>query len=590
MARVRDTKKERPKDARGTLRRVLDYVMDFRLSLAGILLLAAVGNVLSLLGPSMAGKAIRAADAGPGQVDFAVVYRYAKWMLVCYVSASLVTFSVNLGMMRTGRLIARKLRQDVFDKLTALPVSYFDRHQAGDIISRVSYDVDVITTCISTDIVQILNSCITVAGSMVMMAVISPPLALITLITVPLSIQYTRHISRVTRPLYARRSAAYGQMNGFVEERLSGHRTIQAYAREEDMAAQFAAINGEAANAYYEATHMAKRVGPSVGFINNLGLALVGLVGSLLYMGGVIDLGNISSYVLYSRKFSGPISEIANIVNEIYSALAAAERVFRLLDAQEEEPDVPGAGDLENARGQVELRDVNFGYVPGRPVLRDFHLRARPGQLIAIVGPTGAGKTTVINLLMRFYDAESGTCLVDGGDMYGYTRRSLRRAYAMVLQDTWLFRGTIYENIAYGKGGATRDEVVAACKAARIHGYIMQLPQGYDTIVGEDGAAISKGQKQLLTIARAMLYDAKMLILDEATSNVDTATEAHIQRAMRRLMADKTCFVIAHRLSTIQSADWILVVDQGRVVEEGTHPSLMAARGPYYRLYAAQFE
>jgi len=586
----REAAKERPRDARGTLRRTMRYVMEYRWTLAGILALVLLGNILSLLGPSLAGEAVGAAAAGKGKVDFALVYHYAKWMLICYAGSSLVTFAVNIAMMRTGRLIAKKMRNDVFFKLMELPVRYFDRNQAGDIISRVSYDIDVVSTSISTDIVQILTSVVTVAGSLTMMVVISPPLALITLVTIPLAVYYTRHMNRLTRPLFARRSAAYGRMNGFVEEKFSGIRTIQAYAREEQVAVEFAAINKEAADAYDQATRMAKKVGPSVGFINNLGLALVGMVGSLLFLGGYVDLKKISAFVLYSRKFSGPINEIANITSEIYSALAAAERVFRLLDEEEEPADRPDAAVLADVRGEVRLEDVSFGYEPGRTILKDFSLWAHPGQLVAIVGPTGAGKTTIINLLMRFYDAESGYCEVDGQEMYSLTRKSLRGAYAMVLQDTWLFRGTIFENIAYGKENAAMEEVVAAAKAARIHSYIMQLPQGYDTVISEDGGNISKGQKQLLTIARAMLYDARMLILDEATSNVDTTTERHIQRAMRSLMADKTCFVIAHRLSTIQNADKILVIDQGRVVEQGTHGELMARQGAYYRLYAAQFE
>ena len=482
------------------------------------------------------------------------------------------------------------MRGDVFDKLLELPVSYFDQNQAGDIISRVSYDVDVVATCISTDLAQILTSIVTVAGSFLMMAVISPALTGVTLVTIPLAVWYTRRMNRVTKPLFARRSAAYGAMNSFVEEKFSGHRTIQGYAREDWSAQAFGDINRDAAGAYREATRAAKSMGPTVGFINNLGLALVGTLGSLLYMGGLIDLGKISAFVLYSRKFSGPINEIANVTGEIYSALAAAERVFRLLDAPGETADGAEAVPLARVQGEVELEDVTFGYAPDRPVLRHVSLSAQPGRLVAIVGPTGAGKTTIINLLMRFYDAQEGRCRVDGGDMYGYTRESLRRAYAMVLQDTWLFEGTVYENIAYGREDASRQEVIAAAKAARVHAYVMQLPQGYDTVIREDGGNLSKGQKQLLTIARAMLYDAKMLILDEATSNVDTATERQIQTAMRELMAGKTCFVIAHRLSTIQNADLILVVDRGQVVEQGTHRALMARQGAYYRLYAAQFE
>lgn len=590
LAQPRNGKRERPKNAKGTLLRILKYCIHNKPLFVFTLFLVLVSNTLSLLGPSLAGKAVGAASAGKGLVDFALVYRYAGAMLACYLASSALSFLVNINMMRMGRVMGKKLREDVFHHLMELPVSYFDRNQAGDIISRVSYDIDVMTTSMSTDIVQILTSSVTITGSLIMMIVISPPLAAITLVTIPLAVFYTKHMNGKTRPLFSRRSAAYGKMNGFVEEKFSGVRTIQAYDREEQMGVEFAAINREAAEAYEIATATARRLGPSVGFINNLSLALVGMVGSLLFLGGHANLEKISSFVLYSRKFSGPISEIANITNEIYSALAAAERVFRMLDEPSEIADREDAAELSNVRGEVSLSDVSFGYTKDRTILKDIDLHAAPGQLIAIVGPTGAGKTTVINLLMRFYDTQDGTCLVDGRDMYGYTRESLRRAYAMVLQDTWLFRGTIYENIAYGKENATREEVVAAAKAARIHNYIMQLPSGYDTIISEDGGNISKGQKQLLTIARAMLYDAKMLILDEATSNVDTSTERHIQRAMRDLMADKTCFVIAHRLSTIQNADKILVVDDGCIQESGTHEELMAKKGAYYKLYAAQFE
>nr|MCR5229879.1 ABC transporter ATP-binding protein/permease [Solobacterium sp.] len=331
-------------------------------------------------------------------------------------------------------------------------------------------------------------------------------------------------------------------------------------------------------------------IGPSVGSINNIGLGLIAMVGSLLYMKNIITLGSISSFVLYSRKFSGPINEIANIINELFSALAASERVFSLLDAEEELKDRENASELTDVKGNVELEHVSFGYDKDRTIIHDLSMKADAGKLIAIVGPTGAGKTTIINLLMRFYDPDAGSIKVEGNDIRNYTRKSLRSSYAMVLQDTWVFQGTIFDNIAYGKENATMDEIVAAARAAHIHPFIMRLPQGYQTVISEDGGNISKGQKQLLTIARAMLYDARMLILDEATSNVDTNTEKQIQKAMRRLMKDKTCFVIAHRLSTIQNADLILVLNHGDVVEQGTHESLMKAKGFYYQMYSAQFE
>ena len=581
-------KKERPKNARGTLLRILRYIMSYRYVMLVLLVCTLASNVGNLLGPSFAGKAIGAA-VGKGQVDFDTVAYYAGCMLAAYLLSNLMSFLVNLGMMRMGRKVANRMRRDVFAKLMAMPVRYFDRNQAGDIISRVSYDIDVVTTSLSADLIQVLTSVVTVAGSFLMMCLISPVMVLFMCVTMPLAILFTRYMGKRTRPLYARRSAAYGRMNGYVEEMFSGQKTILAYAYEDDVCRDFSAINQEAADAYCAADTLGMTTGPTINMINNLGLSLIGMVGAILYLLGGAGMEQISAFVLYSRKFCGPINEIANIINEIYSALAAAERVFALLD-QEETADLPGAEVLEEVEGEVEARHVNFGYLPGKTVLRDLNFRAEKGKTIAIVGHTGAGKTTIINLLMRFYDVDSGEIRVDGHEIRHLTRDSLRRAYAMVLQDTWVFGGTIFENIAYGKEGATREEVVAAARAARIHSYIMRLPQGYDTVISEDGGNISKGQKQLLTIARAMLYDTQMLILDEATSNVDTNTEQQVQRAMQELMKGKTSFVIAHRLSTIQHADKILVMEHGDVREQGTHEELMKKRGVYYRLYAAQFE
>ena len=587
---ARDSIMRKPKDTRGTFRRMVSYLGPFRYLMLLIFALCILSNLLSLLGPNLAGSAINEAAAGKGKVNFDKVSYFAMRMLICYVASSLLTISIHMLMVRISKTVANRLRQDVFNKLMVLPVGYFDRHQSGDIISRVSYDIDVISTCMATDVVSILTSLVTVIGSLVMMISISLPLSAVALITVPASILYTTRMRKITQPRFAKRSKNYGIMNGFVEEMLSGQKTIQAYAYENRVDEKFDHINTDAAQAYYDADSYGVTIGPTMGFINNLGLSLIAMFGSILYMSGLIGLGSISSFVLYSRKFSGPINEIANIINELFSALAAAERVFTLLDEKEEVADRENAQELRDAKGNVELSHVSFGYDPGRTILHDLSLRADSGKLIAIVGPTGAGKTTIINLLMRFYDVDSGQILVDGVDHRDYTRRSLRGAYAMVLQDTWVFQGTIFDNIAYGKENATMEEVVAAAKAAHIHPFIMRLPDGYQTVIHEDGGNISKGQKQLMTIARAILYDARMLILDEATSNVDTSTEREIQRAMRDLMKDKTCFVIAHRLSTIQNADRILVLNHGDVVEQGTHDTLMKARGFYYQLYHAQFE
>ena len=585
-----DSVKKKPKDTKGTLLRLLSYMGKYRFAFFGIVLMSLVSNVLGLLGPSFAGSAINAAAAGEGKVNFAEVFRYATLMLGVYVLSSVLSIIISIMMTRVSRRIAERMRQDVFEKLLRMPVGYFDRNQAGDIISRVSYDIDVIGTCIATDATQILTSLVTVIGSLTMMIIISPILSLTTLVTIPIAIIYTVRMKKITQPLFSKRSKSYGKLNGFVEEMFSGQKTIQAYAYEEKVENRFDKINHEAADIYREAEYHGCTIGPTVNVVNNLGLALVTIMGAFLFMYKRIGIGQISSFVLYSRKFSGPINEIANILNEIYSALSAAERVFDLLKSDEEVADIENAVEPEDVRGDVEMEHVSFGYVPGKTILHDLSLKADSGKLIAIVGPTGAGKTTIINLLMRFYDVDSGRVIVDERDVREYRRKNLRAAYAMVLQDTWVFNGTIFDNIAYGKENATREEVIEVAKAAHIHSFIMRLPQGYDTVISEDGGNISKGQKQLLTIARAMLYDSKILILDEATSNVDTGTEKRIQKAMRELMKDKTCFVIAHRLSTIKGADNILVANHGDVIEQGTHEALMESKGFYYSLYRAQFE
>lgn len=590
----RGGKKERPKDVRGTLIRIIRYLLEYKWVVLILLICSFLSNIGNLLGPRFAGQAISAAEqgykAGIGKIDMNLVRHYAMLMLGVYIGSNVLSFLISIGMARVGRQVAENMRRDVFAKLMRMPVGYFDKHQAGDIISRVSYDIDVVSTSLSADVIHIITSLVTVAGSFIIMCTISLPLVLCMLFTIPVSIWFTRRMGKITRPLYAKRSVAYGKMNGFAEEMFTGQKTILAYAQEERISEKFSSINKEAAEAYKNADGMGMRMGPTIGMISNFGLAAIGMGGAVLYMLEIVSLGQISSFVLYSRKFSGPINEISNIINEIFSALAAAERVFQLLDQMEECKDMEHAEVLRDCKGHVEAEDVSFGYLPGKTVLHHLNMEARTGETIAIAGHTGAGKTTIINLLMRFYDPDSGEIRLDEKPQTQYTMESLRRNYAMVLQDTWLFQGTIFDNIAYGKEHATMEEVVRAAKAARIHNYIMRLPQGYNTVITEDGGNISKGQKQLLTIARAMLYNTNMLILDEATSNVDTTTERQVQKAIRSLMKNKTCFVIAHRLSTIQNADQILVVDHGNVVEQGTHEELMRSKGSYYRMYASQFE
>jgi len=586
----RGGEKQKPKNASKTLKRLLGYMLKYGWVFFILLICAFASNIGNLYGPDFAGRAINEATAGKGNVNMPMVIHYGLLMLLVYVGSNILSFLVNIGMMRVGRKVARNLRRDVFNKLMELPVDYFDKHLAGDIISRVSYDIDVVCTSLSSDIVQILTSFVTVVGSFIMMCMISLPLVMCMVFTIPASVLFTRYMGKKTRPLYRARSRAYGEMNGYAEEMFTGQKTILAYAHEDQVCEGFSEINKKAAQAYKDADGLGLTMGPTIGMISNIGLSAIGLGGAILYMYNIVGLGQISSFILYSRKFSGPINEISNIINEIFSALAAAERVFALLDEAEEVRDIEGAVTLKNAKGHVSVNNVEFGYLPGKTILHDFNMEAKPGETVAIVGHTGAGKTTMINLLMRFYDPQRGRICVDSRENRQYTMESLRKSYSMVLQDTWVFNGTIFDNIAYGKENATHEEVAAAAKAAHIHNYIMKLPGGYNTVISEDGGNISKGQKQLITIARAMLYDTGMLILDEATSNVDTATERKVQDAMKKLMHGKTCFIIAHRLSTIRNADNIIVMEHGDVIEQGSHDVLMSLKGAYYRLYQSQFE
>ena len=572
------------------LRRFWRYLGKNRFLLLLAMALSMTSSLLALYGPKLSGQAINAIDLGAGKVDFDTVFRCAGLMVVFYILSAILSYCLHLTMLHLSRRVSRGMRHDVFESLSRLPVGFFDRYQTGDIISTITYDVDTVNQSLSSDLLQVLQSVITVTVSLGYMLSIAPKLVIIFAFTVPITFFFARWLAGVVRPLFRRRSAKLGALNGFVEEMLSGQKTIRSYGREEAVAREFDRRNQDAVDAYTKAEANGTLTGPSVNCISNVTLSLLCVFGSVMFARGQILLGDLSSFVQYSRKFSGPINEFANIMSEIQSAFAAAERVFGLIDAQPETPDAADAEVLTQVGGDVRLEQVDFSYEKGKPIIEALDLHAEPGSLTAIVGPTGAGKTTIINLLMRFYDVDTGTVLVDDKDIRGLTRSSLRKAYTMVLQDTWLFHGTIFDNIAYGKPGATMEEVVAAAKAARIHSFISRLPQGYDTVLTDNGTAISKGQKQLLTIARAMLLDAHMLILDEATSNVDTRTEQQIQAAMRQLMKNKTCFVIAHRLSTIQAADHILVLDQGRVVEQGTHDTLMAKKGFYWRLYQSQFD
>ncbi|MBO7293263.1 MAG: ABC transporter ATP-binding protein [Clostridia bacterium] len=589
--------KKRPR--RGTLLRLARYVLRQWPLFLIALLLTLGANQLSLLGPRYSGAAIDAVSR-EGGVDFPSVYENVLRMLACYVISALLSYILSVVMIRLSQRITYRMRKQVFEKLTTLPVGYFDTHATGDIISHLSYDIDTINATLSHDLVQVMTSVYTVVGSLAFMWQISRPMILIFAVTVPVSILFTRYRSRSVRPMFSRRAKKYGELNGFAEEMFSGSRTIAAYGRQGIISERFNKINGEAMDAYYGAEYKGALLFPTVSLINNLSLTLVAVFGGILYMysqnGMVladsvffITLGGVAQFVQYSRKFAGPINELSNILHEFQSAFSAADRVFAVLDEPPEPADAEDAVTPPSIRGEVAIDGVTFGYTEGRTILKNMTVTARPGKTVAIVGPTGAGKTTVINLLMRFYDPGSGEIRIDGIPAMRLRRDDLRRAFTMVLQDTWLFAGTIYDNIVYGREDATPEEVYEAARRARIASYIEGLPDGYDTVLSDDGVNISKGQKQMITIARAFLSHAPILILDEATSNVDSRTEIQIQSAMAELQRDRTCFVIAHRLSTIQGADVILVIKDGEIIEQGNHEELLRAGGFYHSLYHSQF-
>ena len=598
--KVKKVKKDKTqKSKKGIFLRLSKYVLQQWPLFIIAVILTLSANVLSLLGPKYSGAAIDAIEFDSG-VNFPVVWENIGFMLVCYLISAILTYILSIIMILLSQKIIYKMRKQVFEKLTTLPVNYFDTHATGDIISHLSYDIDTINSTLSHDLIQVMTSIYTVVGSLIFMWHISKPMLLIFTITVPVSILFTRYRSKVVRPLFRKRAKKYGELNGFAEEMLTGSRTISAYGKQDVVSSRFNKINDEAMDAFYKAEYHSALLYPTINLINNISLTLVAVMGGILYMYSqngtflatsvfFITLGGVAQFVQYSRKFAGPINEFSNILHEFQSAFSAAERVFAILDEEPEKLDISDAKEFTEVQGDVRLNDVTFGYTENKTVLSNVSVTAKKGQVIAIVGPTGAGKTTIINLLMRFYDQQSGEILMDGIPSSELKREDLRLAFTMVLQDTWLFCGTIYDNIAYGRDDATPEEIYAAAKAAKIDSYIESLPDGYNTILSDDGVNISKGQKQLITIARAFLSNTPILILDEATSNVDSRTEIQIQNAMTELMKNKTCFIIAHRLSTIQNADVILVVKDGTIIEQGNHEELLMQKGFYYSLYNSQF-
>jgi len=574
-----------------TLKRLWYYLSYYKGRLILGIILTILSNTLSLIGPYLTGQMINEmAVINDGlDINFRSIFILGGLMISFYLISAIMNYILSIALVKMSQSVVYKLRSDLFNKMTTVKVDYFDTNQTGDIISRMSYDIDTIAGSLSSDALSLITSSITLVVSFVMMIIVSPLLLLIFFITIPLSFIMTTLLSRIIKKKLRIRNRSLGELNGYTEEMISAQKTIQSYVQEEAIYEKYQSLNEDTAKKSYEAGYYLTTTGPSIMFINNFGTALVGTAGAVLALFGRILIGDLSAFMLYSKRFSGPINHVSNLIADIQSALAAAERVFYVLDQDDETKDIENAKDYGITKGAVKVDDVSFRYVTETPVLENVSFNVKPGQTVAIVGETGAGKTTLVNLLMRFYDIDKGQILIDDTNIEHYNRRYYRKAFSMVLQDTWIFKGTVLENIKYGNGDVSLEEVVEAAKKARIHHYISHLPDGYDTMLSDEGVNISKGQKQLIVIARAMLSKSQLLILDEATSNVDTYTEVNIQEAMLNLMKNKTSFVIAHRLSTIRNADIILLVDKGNIIEQGTHDSLMAKKGHYHDLFMSQF-
>ncbi|AHA28659.1 ABC transporter ATP-binding protein [Exiguobacterium sp. A1_3_1] len=587
---------EKPKDFKATFRRLLRYLRPRRTALVGVFLAAILSTVFMIAGPKIMGTAITELFEGayakfqgvPGAaIDFTKIGQILLWLAGLYIISSLFNYLQQYLMSGIAQKTVYDLREDVNHKLERLPLKYYDGRPNGETLSRVTNDIDTIGSTLQQSVTSFITSIVTIVGILIMMLTISPILTLISLVSLPVSIFAIRPILKRSQKYFADQQRTLGQLNGHVEEMYTGHSVVKAFGHERKAVEQFDAVNEELYEAGRKAQFISGIIMPMMMFIGNISYVLISIVGGILVTQRAISIGDIQAFITYTRQFTQPITQTANIANIVQSTVAAAERVFELLDEEEEIKEVT-THRLTQAEGAVAFEHVDFGY--GTDLLiEDMNIDVSPGQTVAIVGPTGAGKTTMINLLMRFYELNGGTIRIDGIDTREMSREDLRTTFGMVLQDTWLFNGTIRDNLAYGKSGATEEEIIAAAKTAHADHFIRTLPDGYDTVLNEEASNISQGQKQLLTIARAVLADPPIMILDEATSSVDTRTEVFIQQAMRRLMEGRTSFVIAHRLSTIKDADLILVMNQGSVIEQGTHEELLEADGFYADLYNSQF-
>ena len=571
------------------LKKVLRYIKKYRFLVALSILLAAVTVAATLYIPILTGNAVDLI-VGPGQVDFAGIFRILVQVGVIILIAALAQWVMSLLNNRITYRVVRDIRNEAFHKLQALPLSYLDSHPTGQIVSRIIADVDQFADGLLMGFTQLFTGVITILGTLGFMLSVSGPITAVVVFITPVSLLVAAFIAKRTYAMFRLQSQVRGEQTGFVEEMVGGQKVVQAFRHEGEAMERFDQLNEELRKCSLRAIFFSSITNPSTRFVNSLVYTGVGIVGALLVISGGLTVGQLSCFLTYANQYTKPFNEISGVITELQNALACAGRVFELMEAQPQAPDQPDARVLEDAAGHVEIQDVSFSYRKDQRLIEDFNLDVRPGQRVALVGPTGCGKTTVINLLMRFYDVNQGSIQVEGTDIRQITRKSLRKNYGMVLQDTWLKAGTIRENIAYGKPEATLEEVVEAAKAAHAHSFIKRLPQGYDTVIGEDGGGISQGQKQLLCIARVMLCLPPMLILDEATSSIDTRTEVRIQKAFQRMMEGRTSFIVAHRLSTIRDADVILVMKDGHIIEQGDHQSLLAKGGFYAELYNSQFD
>lgn len=589
---------QKAKDFNGTLRRLLGYLKPFRMQLMAVLLMALLSTVFGIVSPKLLGNAttklfegfIAEREGVPGaEMDFAYIWQIILILIGLYLFSSLFAYIQQYLMAGIAQKTVYTLRKDTEEKLARLPLKYFDSRNHGEVMSRVVNDVDTISGTLQQSLTQMITSVITLMGAFVMMLTISPLMTLIVMLTLPLSLIIMKTIVAKSQPYFKGQQQALGELSGHVEELYTGHSIVKAFGREQQAIEQFEEINQRLYQSGWKAQFLSGIMMPLMMFISNIGFVLVCVVGGLLVIRGSIPIGDVQAFIQYVQQFSHPLTQVANIANIIQSTLAAAERVFEVLDEAEETADPKPAAVPFLPEGRVRFEQVSFGYKAEEQIIRDMDIDVLPGMRVAIVGPTGAGKTTLVNLLMRFYDVGKGKITIDGRDIRELPRGELRSLFGMVLQDTWLFNGTIQDNIAYGRAGATDTEIVQAAKAAHADHFIRTLPEGYETILNEEASNISQGQKQLLTIARAILADPSILILDEATSSIDTRTELLIQKAMSGLMEGRTSFVIAHRLSTIRDADLILVMNEGEVIEQGNHAELLERGGFYAELYNSQF-